>query len=181
MEGSQVCHCWRLQFILGNVRLRVEAQRKRQHRQVALSIDEVWERFQGQGGLHQIEALSSALLKEGCEDDTVDRAKDAYLAGLISNDNPEEVRRALALHLTQALHSFTEEQTEAARQGAAHTAPLPPAPPSVASGVATTAAAVDIDSVPDEERRALLAKLLPYMQEPGVLDLTFASPLGSPP
>ena len=40
-------------------------------------------------------APEAALLKEGCEDDTVDRAKDAYLAGLISNDNPDEVRRAL--------------------------------------------------------------------------------------
>ena len=43
----------------------LEAQRKRQRRAVALSIDEVWERFQGQGGLHQIEGLCTALLKEG--------------------------------------------------------------------------------------------------------------------
>jgi hypothetical protein len=45
----------------------LEAQRKWQRRAVALSIDEVWERFQGQGGLHQIEGLCTALLKEGCD------------------------------------------------------------------------------------------------------------------
>jgi hypothetical protein len=67
----------------------LEAQRKRQRRAVALSIDEVWERFQGQGGLHQIEGLCTALLKEGCDGGVVDEAKDAYLAALVATTTPQ--------------------------------------------------------------------------------------------
>ena len=68
----------------------LEAQRKRQRRAVALSIDEVWERLQGQGGLHQTEGLCTALLKEGCGGGVVDEAKDAYLAALVSNNDAAE-------------------------------------------------------------------------------------------
>ena len=89
----------------------LEAQRLRQRREVALNIDDIWERFQGQGGLHQIEGLCSALLKEGCNQEIVDEAKDSYLAALVSSDSSEEVSRALALHLNRALRDFTEEQS----------------------------------------------------------------------
>jgi hypothetical protein len=49
---------------------------KRRENDNALSIDDVWERFQGQGGFHQIEGLCTALLKEGCDGGVVDEAKD---------------------------------------------------------------------------------------------------------
>ena len=89
----------------------LEAQRKRQRRAVALSIDEVWERFQGQGGLHQIEGLCTALLKEGCDGGVVDEAKDAYLAALVSNDDAAEVKKSMSLHLTRALRGFIDENS----------------------------------------------------------------------
>jgi len=89
----------------------LEAQRKRQRRAVALSIDEVWERFQGQGGLHQIEGLCTALLKEGCDGGVVDEAKDAYLAALVSNDDAAEVKKSMSRHLMRALRGFIDENS----------------------------------------------------------------------
>jgi len=89
----------------------LEAQRKRQRRAVALSIDEVWERFQGKGGLHQIEGLCAALLKEGCNAEVVDEAKDAYLAALVSNDDSAEVSKSLSRHLNGALRNFIHDHS----------------------------------------------------------------------
>ena len=87
----------------------LEAQRKRQRSAVALRIDEVWELFQGQGGLHQIEGLCAALLKVGCDADIVDEAKGAFLAALVSNEAATEVSKSLSRHLSASLRAFVQE------------------------------------------------------------------------
>jgi hypothetical protein len=86
----------------------MQAQQNRSRRQVKIDISEVWERFQGQGGLHQIESLCSVLLKEGCDEEAVEEAKDIYLASLVSS-RADETRRSLARFLNGALRAFKVE------------------------------------------------------------------------
>jgi hypothetical protein len=90
----------------------LEAQRKRHRRQVALNIDDVWERFQGQYGVHRIESLCSALLKQGCDADLLDDVKDTYLASLIG-ENQADPERRLASHLSAALQNYVAEKAQA--------------------------------------------------------------------
>lgn len=92
----------------------VEAQRTRQRTEVALSIDEVWERFQGQHGLHHIEALCSNLLKEGCPEEDVENFKDCYLADLVRAASPSGTVAQLQPFLTQAIRGFCAQSRAAA-------------------------------------------------------------------
>ena len=84
------------------------AQRKSKGHPTNFRIDDVWERFQGRGGLHQIETLCSALLDEGCEEALVEDLKDAYLAALATSEDSKLVQGKLARHLTDALRAFIE-------------------------------------------------------------------------
>jgi hypothetical protein len=103
----------------------LEAQRKKERRAVNLRIDSVWERFQGQCGVHLIEALCSALHDQGCDEGVVEDAKDAYLASLISHENPEMARDSLARHLTCGLQRFLAECATAEQEGGPVPSPSP--------------------------------------------------------
>ena len=63
----------------------LKALRKLKRRDVQYDISEVWERYHGRGGLSQMEALCAALLKEWCDEDLVEEAKDIFLDALISH------------------------------------------------------------------------------------------------
>ena len=90
----------------------LKAQRSRNHREVRLNIDTLWGRFKGRGGLHQIEALCSALHDEGCEEGVVEEAKDAYMAALIGRETAEAGRVSLRKHLNSALRAFIEQMNQ---------------------------------------------------------------------
>ena len=62
--------------------------------------------FHGRGGLHQIEALCSAFHDLGCNEDAVEELKDTFLASITSSENPDEVCRSLATHLTRSIKEF---------------------------------------------------------------------------
>ena len=82
------------------------AQRKMTRRDVRYNIDDVWQRFQGSGGLAEIESFCSALHRAGCDVELVEHAKDAYLAAIGTHADTEEVRSSLAHHLNVGLQSF---------------------------------------------------------------------------
>ena len=87
----------------------LKAQRSLNHLEVRLKIETLWERFKGRGGLHQIEALCSALHDEGCEERVVEEAKDAYMAALIGRETAGAGRVSLGNHLNSVLRAFIEE------------------------------------------------------------------------
>ena len=87
----------------------LKAQRKLNRRDVKYNITHVWERFNERGGLSQMQALCLALLNEGCDEELVDEAMDAYHAALISHEDTRHVRSSLGRHLNGALRGFIAE------------------------------------------------------------------------
>jgi len=83
----------------------ISEQKKKKRYEVKFRIDDLWERFQGQGGLYKIESLCSALHEVGCDEVAVEDFKDAYLASLV--DSQEESRRVLATNMNTAILEFT--------------------------------------------------------------------------
>ena len=73
---------------------------------IKFRIDDLWERFNGRGGQHQIESLCSALHELGCNEDTVEELKDSYLAAIARSENPDDVGRSLAKFLTRSINDF---------------------------------------------------------------------------
>lgn len=92
-------------FLEMNASLIAAQQQKKKHK-VKFKINDLWERLKGRGGLHQIEALCAALHGQGCNEEDVEELKDAYLAALAANEDPDMARASLARHLTQAIRDF---------------------------------------------------------------------------
>ena len=84
------------------------AQKQRKRRDVKYRIEDVWERLQSRGGLAQIEALSLALHKEGCDEELVENFSDAYLAMLISHEDMTHVRSSLSQGFNSVLRAFID-------------------------------------------------------------------------
>jgi hypothetical protein len=84
----------------------LSAQQQKKKHKIKFRIDDLWERFHGRGGLHQIEALCSAFHDLGCNEDAVEELKDSFLASITSSENPDEVCRSLATHLTRSIKEF---------------------------------------------------------------------------
>ena len=84
------------------------AQKQRKRRDVKYRIEDVWERLQSRGGLAQIEALSLALQKEGCDEELVENFSDAYLAALISHEDMTHVRSSLSQGFNSVLRAFID-------------------------------------------------------------------------
>jgi len=87
----------------------IAAQQQKKKHKVKFRINDLWERLQGRGGLHQIESLCAALHGQGCNDEDVEELKDTYLAALAANEDPDTARASLARHLTQAIRDFRAE------------------------------------------------------------------------
>ena len=82
-----------------------QKKKKKKHK-IKFRIDDLWERFNGRGGQHQIETLCSALHELGCNEDTVEELKDSYLAAIARSENPDDVCRSLAKFLTRSINDF---------------------------------------------------------------------------
>jgi len=85
----------------------ISEQKKKKRYEVKFRIDDLWEKFHGQGGLHQIESLCSALHEMGCDEIAVEEFKDTYLASLLASR--QESRRSLAMNLNAAIGEFTRQ------------------------------------------------------------------------
>lgn len=83
----------------------ISEQKKKKRYEVKFRIDDLWETFHGQGGLHQIESLCSALHEANCNEGAVENFKDAFLASLVAD--PKEARKSLAEVLNHAIMEFT--------------------------------------------------------------------------
>jgi hypothetical protein len=82
------------------------AQQKKKKNKCKYGIDYLRERFNGRGGLHQIETICSALHELSCNENIVEEFKDSFLAAIARSENPDDVCRSLAKHLARSYNDF---------------------------------------------------------------------------